>query len=111
MHRVRVQDLPFRGISHNFVGAEQGDVGISVYLVNAPPGRGPRLHRHPYDKVVFIQKGRARWRVAGAEMELGPGEILVVKAGEPHAFESVGEEPLVQLDVHTSPRFEQEWLE
>jgi hypothetical protein len=52
MHRVRVEDLPFLGLSHAFVGAEQGNVGVSAYLVTAPPGRGPRLHRHPYDKVA-----------------------------------------------------------
>lgn len=56
MHRVRLDDLPFRGLSHAFVGAEQGDVGVSAYLVTAPPGRGPKLHRHPYDKVVFTQE-------------------------------------------------------
>ncbi len=48
MHRVRTEDLPFLGLSHAFVGAEQGNVEVSAYLVKAPPGRGPRLHRrHP----------------------------------------------------------------
>ena len=27
MYRVRQQDLPFQGSSHQFVGADQGDVG------------------------------------------------------------------------------------
>jgi hypothetical protein len=33
MYRVCQQDLPFRGLSHNFVGADNGDVNISVFLV------------------------------------------------------------------------------
>ncbi len=111
MHRIRTQDLPFLGLSHAFVGADQGDVGVSAYLVSAPPGRGPRLHRHPYDKVVFTQAGRARWTVNGTDHETGPGDILVIKAGEPHTFRSLGEEPLKQIDVHLGPRFEQENLE
>ncbi len=40
MYRVRQQDLPFRGSSHEFIGAEQGDVGISVFLLSAQPGKG-----------------------------------------------------------------------
>ena len=58
MYRVRQQDLPFVGSSHQFVGAEHGDVGISVFLLNASPGRGPGPHRHPYDEVQFIRSGR-----------------------------------------------------
>jgi len=110
MHRVRQQDLPFAGMSHRFVGADQGDVGISVFLLNAPPGRGPGPHRHPYDEVQFVREGRARYVVDGREFEAGAGDILVIKAGEVHSFSNIGEGPLVQIDVHLSPRFIQENL-
>lgn len=30
MYRVRHQDLPFAGSSHRFVGADNGDVNVSV---------------------------------------------------------------------------------
>ena len=43
MHRVRQDELPFVGSSHQFVGAEHGDVNVSVFLLNAQPGRGPVL--------------------------------------------------------------------
>ena len=108
MYRIRVEDLPKTPLSRAFVGAERGDVGISAYLVRAPPGRGPRPHRHPYDKVAFVQQGRARWIVDGVEQLAGPGDILVVKAGEIHSFQALGEESLVQLDIHLGPRFIQE---
>lgn len=58
MYGVRQEDLPFQGLSHNFVGADNGDVHISVYLLRAPPGRGPGPHRHPYDEVQFVREGR-----------------------------------------------------
>ncbi len=108
MYRVRAQDLPFDGISHEFVGAEQGDVAISAFVVDAPPGSGPGPHRHPYDEVVFVQEGCARWTIDGKEHEAGPGDILVIKAGEIHNFQSIGEVPLVQLDIHLGPHFQQE---
>ena len=111
MYRVRQDDLPFRGSSHHFVGADQGNVGISVFLLNAAPGRGPGPHRHPYDEVQFIREGRALYLVDGQEFEAGAGDILVIKAGEVHSFRCIGDEQLVQVDVHLSPHFIQEDLQ
>lgn len=110
MFRYRQQDLPFVGSSHQFVGADRGDVGISVFLLSAETGRGPGPHRHPYDEVQFVREGRGLWTVNGEEFEAGAGDILVIKAGEVHGFKNIGAEPLVQLDVHLSPRFIQEDL-
>jgi quercetin dioxygenase-like cupin family protein len=110
MHRVRQQDLPFKGSSYNFVGADHGDTGISVFLYHGLPGRGPGSHRHPYDEIQFIQEGHGRWTVNGVEFEAGAGDILVIKAGEVHGFTCLGDSPLVELSVHLSPRFIQEDL-
>ena len=110
MHRVRQEELPFVGSSHQFVGAEQGDVSVSIFLLSALPGRGPGPHRHPYDEVQVVRSGRGRWVVEGREFEAGAGDILVIKAGEVHGFTAIGDEPLVQVDVHLSPRFIQENL-
>ena len=110
MHRIRQDQLPFVGMSHQFIGADH-DVGISMYLVNAPPGKGPRLHRHPYDKVAIVREGSGRWTVGGQAYEVGAGDILVIKAGEIHTFLNTGDGPLLMSDVHLSPRFEQENLE
>ena len=110
MHHIRQSDLPFVGSSHQFIGAEQGDVNISVFLLSALPGKGPGPHRHPYDEVQFVREGRGRWKVNGVEFEGGAGDIFVIKAGEIHEFTNIGDGPLVQVDVHLSPRFIQENL-
>lgn len=110
MHRVRQQDLRYRGSSHHFVGADQGEVNVSAFLFRGLAGSGPGPHRHPYDEVQFIQEGRGLWNVNGEEFEAGAGDILVIKAGEVHSFKAIGDGPLVQLDVHLSPRFIQENL-
>ena len=67
MYRVRQQDLPFHGSSHHFVGADNGDVKVSVFLLRALPGNGPDPHRHPYDEVQFVREGRGLWTVNGEE--------------------------------------------
>lgn len=110
MYRIHQQDLPHAGSSHRFVGADRGGVGISAFLFRGEPGRGPGPHRHPYDEVQFVQSGRGLWNVEGVEFEAGAGDILVIKAGEVHSFRAIGDQPLVQLDVHLGPRFVQENL-
>ena len=71
MHRVHQGELPHRGSSLNFVGADQGNVDISVFLFDGAPGAGPGPHRHPYDEVQFIRSGRGRYVVDGREFEAG----------------------------------------
>ena len=110
MLKIRREDLPFRGSSYNFVGADHGGVDVSVFLFRGERGAGPGPHRHPYDEIQFVQEGRGTWTVNGAEFEAGAGDILVIKAGEVHSFTAIGDVPLVQLDVHVSPRFIQENL-
>jgi quercetin dioxygenase-like cupin family protein len=110
MYRVRQEDLPFQGSSHQFVGADNGGVGISAFLLSALPGKGPGPHRHPYDEVQFVREGRGLYLVEGEEFEVQAGDILVIKSGEVHSFRCIGAAPLVQVDVHLSPRFIQEDL-
>jgi len=108
VRRGKQGDLPFRGSSHHFVGADNDDVAVSVFLFDGGPGSGPGPHRHPHDEVQLIKQGRGVWNVNGEEFEAGAGDILVIKAGEVHSFECIGEERLGQLDVHLSPRVIQE---
>src|SRR5262245_48378632 len=110
MVRTRQQDLPFKGSSHEFVGADHGDVGVSVFLLSAKPGAGPGPHRHPYDEVQIVLEGQGRWKVEGEELVGAAGDIFVIKAGEVHEFKAIGEGPLKQVDIHLSPSFIQENL-
>ncbi len=110
MKRIAKADLHHSGSSHHFVGADH-DVAVSSFLFNGMKGSGPGPHRHPYDEIQFIQSGRARYVVEGQEFEAGAGEILVIKAGEVHGFTVISDEPLVQVDVHMSPRFIQQNLD
>ncbi|HIG73552.1 MAG TPA: cupin domain-containing protein [Bacteroidetes bacterium] len=57
-----------------------------------------------------MQEGQAEWTVSGETFEAGPGEIIVAKAGAIHSFTSVGEVPLVQINLHLAAQFVQENL-
>lgn len=111
MHAMRREELPFLGSSFQFAGADQGNVGVSFFLVEAKPGRGAPLHRHAYDEIVVVQEGGGRMVVGNETLETVAGDIVVVKAGTPHGFINAGESVLKQIDIHVNPRFEQENLE
>jgi quercetin dioxygenase-like cupin family protein len=108
MLRTRRDELPFRGSSHHFVGEKNGGVSMSAFLFHGELGSGPKPHTHPYDEIQFIQSGKGLWTVNGEEFEAAAGDILVIKAGEVHGF-TCTEGPLIQLDVHLSPSFIQEY--
>ena len=40
-YHIRQENLLFVGSSHEFVGAEQGNTNVSVFLYHGKPGSGP----------------------------------------------------------------------
>jgi mannose-6-phosphate isomerase-like protein (cupin superfamily) len=109
---IRRDALPLSNIAREFVGEDHGGVGVCIILVDAPPGTGPSLHRHPYEEVFITEEGRATFFVGEDEQrDVGPGEIVVVPPGQWHGFVNSGDGPLRQIDIHVSPRFETEWRE
>jgi mannose-6-phosphate isomerase-like protein (cupin superfamily) len=108
---LKVADLPLSNIAHEFVGADHGGVGVCVIIVEAPPGRGPSLHRHPYEELLLVQEGSGTFTLGDESLEVGAGELVVVPPGVPHGFKNTGEGVLKQIDIHVSPSFSTEWLD
>jgi mannose-6-phosphate isomerase-like protein (cupin superfamily) len=80
-------------------------------VVDAPPGGGPKLHRHPYEEVFIVQEGTATFTAGDETVEVNGGQVVVVPAGVAHKFVNSGQERLRQVDIHASERFVTEWLE
>jgi len=94
----------FNGAMHQFPG-------VSLMLAELQPGEGPALHRHAYDEAFTIAEGRAAFTIDGAVVEAGPGQVVLVPAGVPHAFVNAGTEVLRLTAIHVAPKVEIEWLE
>lgn len=107
---LRVEELPFSNVAHELVGADHG-ASVTLVLVNAPPGTGPRMHTHPYEEIMIVQEGEATFRLGLAERLVRAGEIVIIAPGQPHAFTNTGAGPLRQIDIHVSPSFHTDWLE
>ena len=104
MSFIHPEQLPFVGMSHEFVGETHG-APFSAYIVNAGPGQGPPLHTHPYVEVAFTLEGRATITVGDEQREVQAGGIVVIPANTPHRFVNSGDTTLRQIDVHASPTF------
>ena len=104
MSFINLEQLPFVGMSYEFVGETQG-APFSSYIVKANPGQGPPLHKHPYVEVAFTLEGRATITVGDEQREVKAGGIVVIPANVSHRFVNSGDTLLRQIDIHASPRF------
>jgi len=111
--RARIIDLsaPGYGEDENEVQGNNHNAAVSVIVVDAPPGGGPRLHKHPYEEVFVIQNGTATFTAGDETIEAHGGQVVIVPGGVPHKFVNTGEDRLRQVDIHANDRFITEWLE
>jgi mannose-6-phosphate isomerase-like protein (cupin superfamily) len=73
-----------------------------IDLVVVPPGCSIGEHRHGDDEETYvIVDGSATMVVDGSEIQVGPGEVIVNRAGGTHGLRNTGPSPLrlVVLDV------------
>ena len=101
------EELPYGTIAHRFEGYRYGDVNVSFFLVESPPGGGAVLHTHPYEEVFVTLEGEATFTVGDATIEVSAGQIVVAPAGVPHKFVNSGSGLLRQVDIHPSTRIRQ----
>ena len=101
---------PSPGGTVTFEGEPYGS-GVSFFLVNNDPGKGPDLHKHPYSETWIVRSGRALFTADGEELEAGPGDILVVGPETSHKFKNLGPGRLDIVCIHASPKMIQEALE
>ncbi len=107
---VSLDDLEHSRQSHEFVGAEHGNVPFSIILVHSEPGAGPKLHRHPYTEVFVVEAGRATSQIGEQTLVVDEGHIVVSPPGEAHGYTNTGSGDLRLTAIHASPRFNTEWL-
>ena len=104
-------DLALDGTSREFEGYKYGDTGITFILVEMKPGRGPKLHQHPYEEVFIVLEGQATYTVGTGTVEVTAGQVVIVPKDTPHKFINSGTGILKQVDIHHNNKFITTWLE
>lgn len=60
--------------------------GIEIFDTSGPTGGGPPTHRHPWEEIYVVTKGKLQVTVAGESRVLGAGEFAHVPANTPHSY-------------------------
>lgn len=94
-----------------FEGSRFGTNVSVIFYTTDEIGRGPKLHRHPYDEIFIIRQGRALFTVSDEEYEVYAGQIVFGPANVPYKFINLGPGRLETTDIHVSNEIIQEDLE
>src|SRR5690348_1902055 len=73
---LNISDLA-GNITKQFEGTLYGDVNVSFFLSETSPGKGPKLHTHPYAEVFIVQEGTLTF-VVGEETVVATGGQIVI---------------------------------
>lgn len=103
-----MEELRRGGGATRFEGQAYGS-SVSFFVTDAPAGRGPDLHRHPYEETFVITDGSAVFTVDGETIEGTAGTIIVVPPGAAHKFRT-GADGMRSVNIHGSDRMSQEDL-
>lgn len=108
MEYVRKVDLEaFTGSGERAVrillDRESGATSSMITLVQTPPGGGSPegLHTHRFDQAFYVLSGTMSVEIAGEELQVDGGSLVVFPAGVPHRNWNAGSEPTVHLGVMT----------
>jgi mannose-6-phosphate isomerase-like protein (cupin superfamily) len=68
------------------------------------PGQSQKVHAHEgSDKVYYVLRGMGRFTVGEQERDLGEGNAVIARAGDPHGVSNETQDDLVIL-VTMAPR-------
>ena len=83
------------------VGSQKVKVKITEYL----PGYAHKPHVHPHqEEVIFVVSGKGVTETKAGKREIGPGSVVFVAAGEPHATYNLSDsEPLKAIIIKAPP--------
>lgn len=102
---IPLEDLRRSATAALFQGGE--DIPVSIFVTRYERGQGPPQHLHPYPEAFVVQTGTAAFTVAGEDILVSEGHIVVVPAQTPHGFKAAGEDVLRVVSVHPSGTVQQ----
>ncbi len=102
LQHVRLEDMPVEHlnafIDRQFVTGEQAMLARLILRT----GCVVPMHSHENEQITYVLEGALKFMVAGKEVMVRTGEVLVIPPHVPHSAEAI--EDTVDLDVFSPPR-------
>lgn len=85
------------------VEGEESAGSVAVFEFDVPTGsKVAAAHSHDgYEETLYGLEGTLTWTVEGTDVEVGPGEALVIPRGVVHQFDNRGDIDARQLAIVT----------
>ena len=88
------EEIKVGGMAIRFlVDGEESDGSLAVFEFEVPVGaKVAAAHSHDrYEETIYGLQGILTWTVDGTEVEVGPGEALLIPRGVVHQFDNCGD--------------------
>lgn len=72
---------------------------IEVGVIRLAPGTTLVEHAHPEEQIFYVLSGRLRYRIGEVEDVAGPGDVIRMPSGAPHAGRVEGDAEAVFVEV------------
>ena len=86
--------------SHTYADETMGE-SLRFTLVKFSPGGRTKWHRHAFEQGLIIVEGRGIVATEEQEYEVGPGDIVIVPAGEKHWHGGTETSPMAHISITT----------
>ena len=71
--------------------------GLEPFEENFPPGNKIPEHRHPFDEVRMILKGKLLYNISGNKILLRPGDKIIIPSNTLHSKSAQNQEPCFSI--------------
>jgi quercetin dioxygenase-like cupin family protein len=62
---------------------------VVVDFYDGPKDRPDPPHSHPHEQASYVAEGEILLVIDGQQMRLGPGDVFLVPAGQPHSIQQL----------------------
>ena len=96
-------------VTHEFdftvVGTTDRSQAATMVLAPGDSEGGPDNRHENSDQWLYVISGSGMAVINGKEVELTPGTLLLIEAGENHEIVNTGFKPLETLDFYAPPEY------
>jgi quercetin dioxygenase-like cupin family protein len=80
------------------IGADEGP-NFQLRRFRIEPGGGMPMHTNSVEHEQYVLGGRAVVWIDGERFEVGPDDVVLIPAGAPHSYETIGKDPFEFLCI------------